>query len=161
MSKRRRWGKAGVPLTPAEAAANDARAERARYRRALDNQRAYQLWRAGKVVPYRITVALDSLGLFGPEVDEACGVEEPAVDKWESGSLYPTWDQLRALAKLCGVTERFFMLTPGGDLPLRTSMRFHRVGGQRTDYLEPPPVRCFTLAAVEAQTRDAPPNGAR
>lgn len=41
-------------------------------------------------VPWRITLALDVRALYGPEVDEACGVAEPAVDRWESGDERPT-----------------------------------------------------------------------
>lgn len=65
-------------------------------------------WRRGEVRPYRITAALDAANLYGPEVDTACGVEEPAVDEWEAGTRYPTWDQLVALAKLTGKTPSFF-----------------------------------------------------
>ena len=66
-------------------------------------------WRGGHVVPWRITMMLDARGLYGPEVDEACGVQEPTVDLWEEGAVYPTWPQLVALAKLCETTPGFFM----------------------------------------------------
>lgn len=58
--------------------------------------------------PERITTALDAAGLDGPEVDRACGVEEPAVDLWESGELVPTRQQVEALAKLTGFPPAFF-----------------------------------------------------
>lgn len=64
-------------------------------------QQAERDWASGKVIPWRITTALDADSLYGPEVDLACGVEEPAVDRWEAGTLYPTWEQLCALAELC------------------------------------------------------------
>lgn len=58
--------------------------------------------------PERITTALDAAGLWGSEVDRACGVEEPAVDLWESGELVPTRDQVESLAKLTGFPPAFF-----------------------------------------------------
>lgn len=61
-------------------------------------------------VPSRITDALDSRGLYGPDVDRACGVEEPAVDQWETGELVPTPEQLAKLAELTGYPIRFFYL---------------------------------------------------
>jgi hypothetical protein len=64
---------------------------------------------AGKrPTPARITLALDMRGLYGPEVDEACGVAEPAVDQWETGQLVPTFEQLERLAKLTGHPVAFF-----------------------------------------------------
>lgn len=62
--------------------------------------------------PGRITMALNIADLYGPEVDEACGVEEPAVDQWETGELVPTVEQLRRLAALTGFKVRFFYLPP-------------------------------------------------
>lgn len=63
-------------------------------------------------VPERITAALDIRGLYGPEVDRACGVEEPAVDLWEAGDLVPTREQVEGLARLTGFPVRFFYLPP-------------------------------------------------
>jgi len=146
---RRRWGKAGIPLTAQETAALDRRA----YTRTLREQRTYDAWRAGKVVPYRITIALDAQGLEGPEVDTACGGAEPDVDMWEAGTKYPTWEQLKLLAELTGVTPEYFLFEPGSDLPLETSLRFHRIGGQRCDWRQPPPVRAFTPEAIAAAVR--------
>jgi hypothetical protein len=147
----RRWGKAGVRLTSAEAAKNDQKQHQRRHRRVVADQEAYRQWAAGKVVPHRITVALDTHSLYGPEVDEACGAQEPDVDMWEAGTLYPTWEQLCLLAKLTGFTPRFFMIQPTDLLPVQTSMRFHRIGGQpATGEREPPPVRFFTPEAIAA-----------
>lgn len=151
----RRWGKAGVRLTPAEAAANDRhRAERAYWKRKRD-QDAYDLWRQGKLVPHRITAALDLRELYGPEVDEACGAKEPDVDMWEAGTLYPTWEQFLALAKLTNFPAAFFFKDIDGPLAGDTSLRWHRLGGQTADYRQPPLVRCFTpeaLAAIKEAT---------
>lgn len=45
----------------------------------------------------------------GEWVDVACGVQEPAVDRWEAGLLYPTWEQLCKLAVLtCTPLETLF-----------------------------------------------------
>jgi len=59
-------------------------------------------------VPARITMALDANELYGPEVDQACGVEEPAVDRWEAGTLIPTPEQIVALAALTRQPPEFF-----------------------------------------------------
>jgi hypothetical protein len=149
---RRRWGKAGQPLTAQEAAKIGQR----HYARGLTDHRAHRQWQAGELVPYRITVALDMQRLEGPEVDEACGAREPDVDMWEAGTKYPTWEQLQLLAKLTGCTERFFMLPASGHLPLETSMRFHRIGGQKVAWRQPPPVRAFTPEAIAATVRSQP-----
>lgn len=65
----------------------------------------YELWAAGKLVPARITQLLDRHQLYGPEVDIACGATEPAVDKWEAGEWYPTWEQACRLADLVLATS--------------------------------------------------------
>lgn len=63
-------------------------------------------------VPWRITTALDLRGLDGPEVDQACGVEEPAVDQWEAEELVPTREQVQALARLTDFPVEFFYEPP-------------------------------------------------
>jgi hypothetical protein len=60
--------------------------------------------------PERITMALNFCMLYGPEVDQALGGEEPMVDEWESGARIPTLEQIQALAKLTGYGVRFFYL---------------------------------------------------
>jgi transcriptional regulator with XRE-family HTH domain len=62
--------------------------------------------------PTRITAALNLRGLYGPEVDAACGVEEPAVDMWEAGKLVPTPNQIRRLARLTGFPVAYFYQRP-------------------------------------------------
>lgn len=124
-----RWGKAGVRLTPAEAAHRDRlavvrNAEREE-QRAEDDRIAFEKWQCGLVVPHAITTALNALGLYGPEVDEACGVREPAVDLWEEGKLYPTWGQLLALARLTRYPVIYFVTARQPIGVLDTSMRFH------------------------------------
>ncbi|QYN17454.1 hypothetical protein [Amycolatopsis sp. DSM 110486] len=151
----RRWGKAGVPLTDAETRRNDARRNKTAAERVLADQRTYREWRAGKVVPWRITLALDSHALYGPEVDEACGAAEPDVDMWEAGTRYPTWEQLKKLAKLTMVTPGFFMIRPAELLPAQTSMQFHRIGGERAEWRQPPPVLLFTPEAIAETVRGA------
>lgn len=53
-------------------------------------------------------MALDAKGLYGPEVDLACGAAEPDVDRWETGELVPSPAQLALLAKLTDCTVEFF-----------------------------------------------------
>lgn len=105
------WGKAGERITTAQARER-ARARLAPARRAAAvygpnhaarTRAARRAWAAGLTIPYMITRYLDYRGLDGPEVDRACGVEEPTVDLWEAGRVYPTWEQLTALADLCRV----------------------------------------------------------
>jgi hypothetical protein len=62
--------------------------------------------------PERITQALDLRELYGPEVDQALGGEEPMVDEWESGDRIPDLTQIRALAELTGFPVRFFYQPP-------------------------------------------------
>lgn len=66
---------------------------------------------AGKTpTPERITMALDFCGLYGPEVDQALGGEEPMVDEWEAGVRTPTVEQIQALATMTGYTVGFFYM---------------------------------------------------
>lgn len=147
-----RWGKAGQRLTEAEAAQRDYGVRSRLNRTTADRERqerdAKMRWAAGKVVPAHITRALDLLELYGPEVDRTCGVQEPAVDQWEAGLLYPTWDQLRALAELTGRPVGYFVMDSIAIDPARTSMRFH----DRTLMQDPglPPVLRYTEAALAA-----------
>lgn len=60
--------------------------------------------------PERITIALDHAGLYGPEVDEALGGEEPMVDEWEEGKRVPDFAQVQALAEMTGFPVKFFYL---------------------------------------------------
>jgi hypothetical protein len=62
--------------------------------------------------PERITMALDLRELYGPEVDQALGGEEPMVDEWESGERTPDFAQVQALAKLTDFPVRFFYMPP-------------------------------------------------
>jgi len=68
---------------------------------------------AGKApTPQRITTALDMRELYGPEVDQALGGEEPMVDEWESGERVPDFKQMQALALLTGFPVKFFYMPP-------------------------------------------------
>ncbi|HEU5108826.1 MAG TPA: hypothetical protein VFT95_09740 [Micromonosporaceae bacterium] len=75
---------------------------------AAARQRNDALIATGNVVPARITMALDLGGHEGPEVDIACGAEEPAVDLWECGVEVPTAEQLRLLSELTGFPVAYF-----------------------------------------------------
>lgn len=61
-----------------------------------------------KPTPERITSALDMCELYGPEVDQALGGEEPMVDEWESGVRVPSFTQVQRLATLTGFPLAFF-----------------------------------------------------
>jgi transcriptional regulator with XRE-family HTH domain len=108
---------------------------------------ARRRWTAGQVVPHRITLALDSCRLDGPEVDEACGVQEPAVDRWERGTLYPTWDQLCALALLTDFPVAFFA-EPADENPIETNVHFRPIEGKPVYERQPRPVLAFTEKAI-------------
>lgn len=147
----RRWGKAGVRLTDEQIDAADrakrieANKERLRAEQASQKDRAD--WAAGRVVPWLITMALNAKKLYGPEVDEQCGVPEPGVDMWETGELYPTFEQLCALAKLTDKTPGFFMNRPSlvGIKASDTSLRFHYDCSDETE-----PVMAFKPEAIAA-----------
>ena len=62
--------------------------------------------------PSRITCALDACGLYGPEVDIACGTTEPHVDRWEAGAEHPTPAQVELLAALTSFLPAFFYGPP-------------------------------------------------
>ena len=66
--------------------------------------------------PQRITTALDMRQMYGPEVDQALGGEEPMVDEWESGALVPTFEQMQRLAVLTGFPVKFFYQPPSPPL---------------------------------------------
>lgn len=130
---RRRWGRAGERLDAngnhdtSKIQAYRAKHGGAQQTRDAELRKAYQQWRAGAVIPDRITQALDLRGLYGPEVDEACKAQEPEVDQWEAGERYPSWEQLCALADLTGFPPRFFT-TPGvGPLDLWDTSLWHKM----------------------------------
>lgn len=120
-----RWERAGVRAAPSSTSERQERQRRAQQAHHAQEVRARSLaearaaWERGTVRPYAITRALDARGLYGPEVDVACGGAEPMVDLWEAGELYPTWEQLLALAELTGFPVAFFaraMRTPDGPI---------------------------------------------
>jgi transcriptional regulator with XRE-family HTH domain len=131
------------------------RAQDARRRRDAE-QAAHQAWEAGRVCPHRITIALDIRRLYGPEVDRACGAEEPAVDEWETGVRYPTWEQLCALAELTDFDVRFFTPEPDEIHPLGPGVAFickrsRPSWDPRTEI--PAPILAFTPDAITAGVR--------
>jgi hypothetical protein len=69
-------------------------------------------WAGQTPTPERITMALNLQMLYGPEVDQALGGEEPMVDEWEAGARVPSFGQVQALAELTGYAVRFFYLPP-------------------------------------------------
>lgn len=126
-----RWTKAGVRADTGESEAQRRRIAGRKVQADLAQKRmereAHDAWAQGLVRPFRITHALDSRELYGPEVDIALGGREPMVDEWEAGVRYPTWEQVQALAKLTDYPLVFFTRSPG-KIPVgwrHTSMRFH------------------------------------
>lgn len=147
-----KWGKAGQRLTEAEA--RRRRAHRARNRAEAEAARnnACEQWAAGKLVPAKITNALDWCGLYGPEVDEAVHAREPDVDNWEAGLLYPRWDQVEALSALTGFPVSFFV-KPVRLSWMQTSMIYHLKPGQQA---QKNPVLSFNQYAIDARMRGEP-----
>ena len=145
----RQHGPGGNLLTSGELR---ERAENARRQREADAA-AHQAWELGAAVPHRITIALDLCQLYGPEVDLACGAREPAVDQWEEGSRYPTWEQLVALAELTGFPVGFFTPKPDEIHPLGPDVAFicKRSSPSWNPRVEvPAPILSFTPEAIAA-----------
>lgn len=69
---------------------------------------ARDAWEFGELKPYMLTRWMDYRGVDGPDVDHHCGVQEPIVDRWEDGTVYPTWEQLLALAEFCQIPVYYF-----------------------------------------------------
>lgn len=69
-------------------------------------------WAGKTPTPGRITMALNIRDLYGPEVDQMLGGEEPMVDEWESGVRVPGVTEVQALAALTGFPVRFFYQPP-------------------------------------------------
>ena len=104
-ASRKTYGRARAPVGsfgpgPGKQAAID---------KAMDKVRSVEQMQ-GPPTPERITLALDSRGMYGPGVDHACGREEPAVDRWEAGEEVPTADEMRRLATLTGYPIGFFYM---------------------------------------------------
>lgn len=146
-------GRARTAAAREAAAATVPDAQRRGYARYLaqqDTEKAHEAWKRGQVIPHRITTALDLRALYGPEVDRACGVKEPAVDEWEAGLRYPTWEQLLALAKLTDFPPKFFTnMLPAAPIRVSdTTLIFHM--GKRDRIEDREPVLAFTPDAVTA-----------
>jgi hypothetical protein len=94
---------AAVPAGRALAGGQNAANPQA-HARAVGQQQDDRLIATGRIVPARITLALDSRSLDGPEVDLACGTWEgnPAgdVDMWELAVAVPSPEQVQLLATL-------------------------------------------------------------
>lgn len=160
------WGAAGEWITMEEfvtrrRARNGAR-RLAEHRQHADDQDAYQEWRLGMVVPRRITLLLDANEMYGPEVDQQLGGEEPMVDEWEAGVRYPTWVQVLALAELVGVTPRYLTRAATEAAMSFSSAMLHLPPG--SDWRQQRVITGFTSAAIDAVVGGAPalmPEGAR
>jgi hypothetical protein len=93
-------------------AARQAGEDRRRYEQAAGAARREKLVRAGKVVPARITIALDLQGLHGPQVDEQVGTwhgnPDGDIDRWEQAIAVPSREQVQLLAALTGFPPAWF-----------------------------------------------------
>lgn len=93
---------------------------------AADHPALFAQWQGGGLRPTAITLAFDpyahagrggtvaSTVFLGEWVDVACGAQEPAVDRWEQGLLYPTWEQLCKLAVLTETPLGTLLTAPRG-----------------------------------------------
>ena len=101
-------------------------------------------------MPFRVTRALDEAELVGPEVDISCGAVEPAVDEWESGVRYPTFEQLLLLAENTGHDpDWFFDRGSEVEFDIRdTTLWWHMTERQRQQWR--PPVEEFTDNAIQS-----------
>lgn len=151
MTGRRRWGEAGVRLTDGQTATIDHHGHLARVqaeqRHAEKLREARMKWAKGMLVPHHITAALNFCNLYGPEVDIACGAKEPDVDMWEAGVLYPSWEQVVALGKLCGRHPIRFMGPPVPPLPIEATSLLHHLPPEAP---APDPIYVYTRAALDA-----------
>ena len=104
-------------------------------------------WANGDLRPATITRAFDpyagggryalysSTTFVGTWVDEACGAHEPAVNSWEQGRVYPTWEQLCKLAALTEISLETLLNSPTTPnalsgciqtaVPFALAQRFH------------------------------------
>ena len=93
-------------------AAEQAGPQREAYAGAAMDQANERLIATGRVVPARITLAMNLRGAEGPDVDVACGTFEgnPAgdVDDWELGVAVPTREQVRLIAVFTDFPEVWF-----------------------------------------------------
>lgn len=143
----RRWVRAGVRADAGEARRIVAKRAQARYFTERRTEEARKAHAAGLLRPYALTTALNARGLWGPDVDAACGAQEPDVDNWENGDLYPTWEQVLALSRLTGFAPWYFYRDHHILHADETSLRFHLPPSA----LEPDPVILrYTTTALAA-----------
>lgn len=93
--------------------------------------------------PSRITVALDAAGLFGKQADATLGVVLGVVDRWETGEVTPTDEQLADLAERAGVTVEWLYGEPIEPVTWNVCFRTKKAAGggpkcQRVVYPELP-----------------------
>ncbi|GAA3131099.1 hypothetical protein GCM10020255_004880 [Rhodococcus baikonurensis] len=112
------------------------------------HDRAYEQWITGALAPYRITRALDAAELYGPDVNIACGAQEPAVDERRRHPL----PLIRAAPRpgradppIPGLVHR--TRRRRGPRPRDTTMSCHISKAERARWR--PPITEFTAAAVE------------
>ena len=148
---RTRWASAGVRVDQAETRKRAGQRNANQFANVAMLERAKAAWARGEMKPAGITLMLDMNGLEGPEVDTACLAAEPDVDNWEAGTLYPSWEQVVALAELVGCSPEFFMWDRHYDENMQTSMRFHGTKAEREAYAknDAPLIMKFTPEAIQ------------
>jgi hypothetical protein len=111
------------------------RARREAYSAAAVSQRDGRLIASGKVVPARISIAMDIAGLDGHGVDLRCGTyhgnPDGDVDRWEQAIAVPSPEQVRLMAEATDFPIAWFYrpVKPGptpGDGPVWICWRDRR-----------------------------------
>lgn len=74
----------------------------------MDHAAAYRTWRAGHLVPGRIALARQYHALPQQSVANVCGTDLEAIDLWEQGVEYPSWDELQDFLALTRLPVEFF-----------------------------------------------------
>jgi hypothetical protein len=95
-----------------QVAAEQNQARQEAYAQAATNQRDGRLIAAGKVVPARISIAMDIAGLDGHGVDLRCGTyhgnPDGDVDRWEQALAVPSPLQVRLMSEVTGFPIAWF-----------------------------------------------------
>lgn len=80
----------------------------------------YHAWRDGYLVPGRITLAREHRHLPQQSLANVCGTDIEAIDLWEQGAEYPSWDEFQDLLIITGFPVEFFTRPVQGNGALFT-----------------------------------------
>jgi hypothetical protein len=137
-------------------AAEQAGDDRRKYVAAVMTAEAERLIAGGKVIPARITIALDIRELHGPEVDDHVGTyhgnPDGDVDRWEQALAVPSAEQVRLLAELTDFPLAWFYrpIKPGPVTDGPIMMCFPR----RCELVQPHVITDDGVLLYEGQPRD-------